>query len=417
MDETKVILENDNMAMYADLKEKLKTDANLRMRCLNRGLEFTQRFITYNDDKIRYYHAYYRLFFSKNLTPYLRPLKSASFSFDKRTKKITTFNTILSTVSTDTIDKINEILGVEWFSNLNNYKNYENISKYKFYNKTILSLVWGKKITNPEDLIKAYSKRILQLKNISWSRVRKFLNRNDHYFFGEFENLKYIDEWVENPNLFIDKITLTDDNVINHLHEYRDYLYQIVALQIKSNVSKWSIKRMLEEHSKLSNILMGLEIDKKDDKLIFSDIYNKYLPENIRCRFINTEKLCFMEGSSMNNCIYTNYWGAISSLRYIAVSIDDRTYGRATLGISCRQGADNNLVFYVDQIRGIRNCACDKELSEIMYKWVDDNQEILREIKEKKIVENLDITKKDSIFANENEIDINLDYELAQAVG
>ena len=247
--------------------------------------------------------------------------------------------------------------------------------------------------------------------------MRKFLNRNDHYFFGEFENLKYIDEWVENPNLFIDKITLTDDNVINHLHEYRDYLYQIVSLQIKSNVAKWSIKRMLEEHSKLSNILMGLEIDKKDDKLIFSDIYNKYLPENIRCRFINTEKLCFMEGSSMNNCIYTNYWGAISSLRYIAVSIDDRTYGRATLGISCRQGADKYLVFYVDQIRGIRNGACDKELSEIMYKWVDDNQEILKEIKEKKITENLDITKKDSIFANENEIDINIDYELAQALG
>ena len=115
--------------------------------------------------------------------------------------------------------------------------------------------------------------------------------------------------------------------------------------------------------------------------------------------------------------IYTNYWGAISSLSYIAVSIDDKTYGRATLGISCRQGSDNNLVFYVDQIRGIRNGECDKELSEIMHKWVDDNQEILREIKEKKIVENLDITKKDSIFANENEIDINLDYELAQAVG
>ena len=384
IDETKVILENDNMTMYADFKEKIKTDANLCMRCLDSKLEFTQRFIAYNDDKIRYYHANYRLFLSKNLTPYLKPFKSVSFSFDKRTKKITTYNMILSTVLTDTIDKINEILGVEWFSNLSEYKNYENVSKCIFYNKTILSLVWGKKITNPEDLIKIYSKRILQLKNISWSRVRNFLNQNNHYFFGEFYNLKYIDEWVENPNLFIDKITLTDDNVIRHLDEYRDYLYQIVALQIKSNVAKWSLKRMLEEHSKLSNILMGLEIDKKDDKLIFSDIYNKYLPENIRCRFINTEKLCFMEGSSMSNCIYTNYWGVISSLRYIAVSIDDKTYGRATLGISFRQGSDNKLVFYVDQIKGIRNSECNEELSKIMYKWVDNNQETLREIKKKK---------------------------------
>ncbi len=413
MDETKIILSGDNMSEYLDFKEKIKTDANLRVRSISRHFEFIQRFIAYDDEKVRYYHAIYNVFLSENFIPYLKTNRVKSFSFNKKTKKIQTYNMPLSSITSDMISVINKILGVEWFTNLKKSENYKNISFNKFYNKTILSLVWGKKITNPEDLIKAYSKKILRLKNISWTRVRKFLNMNDHYFWDEFDNLKYIDKWVINPNLFIDKITSIPTHEMNkHLHDYRDYLYQITALQIRSNVAKWSLKRMLEEHSKLSNVLMGLEIDKKDNKLIFSDIYNRYLPKNIRCRFINNEKLCFMEGTKMKNCIYTNYWDVISNLRYIAVSIDDKVYGRATLGISYRQGSDNNLVFYVDQIRGFMNRECDKELANIMHDWVSNNQELLKKIKE-----NLDIIEKNSIFANENNIDINLEYELAQAVG
>ena len=413
MDEIKIILSGDNMSEYSDFKEKIKIDANLRVRSISRRFEFIQRFIAYDDEKVRYYHAIYDVFLSENFIPYLKAQRVKSFSFNKKTKKIQTYNMPLSNITSDMISVINKILGVEWFTNLKKSENYKNISFNKFYNKTILSLVWGKKITNPEDLIKAYSKKILRLKNISWTRVRKFLNMNDHYFWDEFDNLKYIDKWVINPNLFIDKITSIPTHEMNkHLHDYRDYLYQITALQIRSNVAKWSLKRMLEEHSKLSNVLMGLEIDKKDNKLIFSDIYNRYLPKNIRCRFINNEKLCFMEGTKMKNCIYTNYWDIISNLRYIAVSIDDKVYGRATLGISYRQGSDNNLVFYVDQIRGFMNRECDKELANIMHDWVSNNQELLKKIKE-----NLDITEKNSIFANENNIDINPEYELSQAVG
>lgn len=406
MDEVKITLQGDTMAQYEELKESLKNDPIARIKCLNNGFSFVQKFIAYNDEKVRYYSATYRLYFSKSLNPYLRAINSSSFSFNKQTKKITSTNVSLSNISFRTIEIINQLLDTEWFSNIRKSENYNKIPIHIFCNKTILEHIWGKKVTNPEDLIKIYSKRILQLKNITWSRVRKSLN-TDFYFFREFFLLKIIDEYVDNPNLLIDKITsFNSDDEFTHLNDYRDYFYQIASLKIKSNVSKWSIRRLLEEHDKLSMQLMELEINQKDDKLIFNDIYNKYLPKNIRCRFINTERLCFSEGKSMSNCIYTNYWNSIRNLTYFAVSIDDNIYGRATLGITYRKTRDNELVFYVDQIRGPHNENCSEDLSKIMNEWVSNNQDVLIELKEKNSEENLVFTEKNDIFALENQFDL-----------
>lgn len=402
--EQKIILPNDTMSQYVALKEKLKNDPNARLRILECGHEFVQAFIAYNDEKIRYYYAIYRIYFSRNMMPYLKAVKSMSFSFCRKTRKITTINLCLQNISDKIIDIINNLLKVEWFSNINKCKNYEHIPRSLFYGKLMLSLIWGKKITNPEDLIKNYSSRVLQLKNITWTRVRNFFNERRYFFFKENRNLILIDKWVENPNLFIDKILAFDKSDFTHLDEYRDYLHQIAALQIQSNVAKWSINRMLNEHNKLSTVLMGVEIDNKDNKPIFSDEYNSYLPKDIRCRFINTEKLCFFEGSSMNNCIYTNYWLLISTLRYYAISIDDKKYGRATLGISHRRSLNGELIFEVDQIRGIRNGPCNEELVQIMNQWVQANQKLFKQIQENNLNKNLELSEKNSTFVTRNEL-------------
>lgn len=410
MAETKIVMGGDTMSQYVTFKETLNNNATTRLKCLNHTYpsRYVQCFIAYDDNKIRYYHARYAVYFSKNLVPYLKMVESSSFSFDKQAKKMTTNNITLANAPSEIIDTINELLGVEWFSTFTKGANYCNISKNNFYNKTILSLVWGKKITNPEDLIKIYTKRILQVKNITWTRIRKLLNKGYHPLIGDKRLLRAVDEWVNDPNLFIDKVVSLDRNEAEYLSDYLVYVKQIAALQIKSNVAKWSLKRMLNEHNKLSNVLMELEIDEKDDEPIFSDVYNTYLPKNIRCRFINTEKLCFIEGSSMHNCIYTNYWGAIGSLNYLAISIDDKVYGRATLGIrynrviNRRNPKIKKRAFYIDQIRGIRNTKCNEDLENIMREWVDNNQDLLNKI----FVEKLDITKKDDIFADVNEFDL-----------
>ena len=375
MEEIKVYSKNSNIDKYEEYKKTIEKNPTKLLKALSYPEEFRQQFIAYNDNYIRYYDGKYKVLFGKNLTPFLKPIKTSSFCFNKKTKKLYSVNITFCTIP-EVITNINKILNIDWFNSLNNYSTYNSISKTVFYRKSILERIWSRRITNPEDLIKFYTKYILKLKNISWKSIRLLLNKLPS--FSHWYLLNSIDSYVNNPNLFINKLvnTLSLENY-QYSTEYTDYLYQIAVLKIKSNIAYWSLNRFLEEHNKLSNKLLELEISDKKDLLIFSSIYNSYLPSNIKCNFINTEKLCFLESKEMNHCIYSNYWNHIYTKNYIAISIKDKE--RATVGIRYVKD-DNNLVFYLDQIRGRNNIQCSEYLRNTMNDWILNNQTVLRAI-------------------------------------
>lgn len=398
----KIILEGDTMESYSKLKEEIITNPNVGIKYFHHGGEFVQEFIVDSDDEIRYYHASYNICFTSKFKPYLIQKNSQSFSFNKKTKKLKSVNcNFLHLV--EIIKKINIILNVEWFNNFNLSPTYNSIELYVFYKKIIIEKVWGKVITNPEDLIKFYMKYCLHIKNISWKKIREFLKKSNGIYFENYI-LKYIDELVINPNNFIDKLIYISKNNREYLNDYREYIIQIAALQIKSNVGKWSLQRFLDEHNKTSLLLMDKDIQNKSNEPIFSNDFNLKLPQNINCRFINDEQLCFKESSVMHNCIYVNYWNRIKQLEYFAISVDDKKYGRATVGISYRKDSNSQLIFYVDQIRGKRNSKSDDELINIINEWIDDNQNIFHEILEKYKKKNLDNTNKVITFVEDNDL-------------
>lgn len=376
MKEIKILL-GDNMQEYQKLKEDIADNPLLRLKYMVEGKYFHQEFIVNNDNEIRYYRADYNLTFSSSVVPYLKKIRSGSFSFNKITNKVQ-FVRLDSHEMKKAIKKVNEFLGTEWFSNYTNYGNYRGIQESLFYTKTILEKVWGKKITNPEDLIKFYSKNNLQLKNISWKNLRDFLNKYcSGYVVQQLPFIRLADIWVNNPDLFISKINILKTTNPTKVGDYRDYVYQIASLKIKSNVALWSDKRFDEEHTKLSLKLMELELNNKDATLIFSDLFNSYLPKELNCKFINNEQDCFKEGKLMHNCIYTNYWNRIKSLKYFAISIDDKVYGRATAGIYLSR---TNKSFEIEQIKGKRNTVCSTELYNLISKWLAENQDLFKQI-------------------------------------
>lgn len=382
--EEKILLD-DNMSQYEEFKREYSKRPSKWLKYMQSGVEYKQEFIINNDTCVRYYKAIYSLKFSFNGTPFLTKKNCHCLKFDKKSNKLSLFNFDGIKNYPRLISFINQVLKVEWFDKMFTSESYSGINKQIFFNKTILEKIWSKKITNPKDLLIFYCKRMLSVKNISWNIIRQWLQLGgQHYMINRTRLIKIIDTWVNNPNLFITKIVTLEKNgeLTNmFLEDVNDYLFQLIATQTHSNIAYWSMKRFTEEHSKLTAKIMEDELAEKNKELLYSDEYNQYLPKNINCSFINSEYKCFQEGNFMHHCLYTNYWGNIKALRYIAISVNDEYYGRATVGIWFNLSKQD---FRLDQIRGIRNSQCNNELIEIMKKWINDNQEILLEMTKNK---------------------------------
>lgn len=377
MEEKKIYYE-DNMAEYKSLKERIDTDPTLKMKCIKASKLFKQEFIADSDEKIRYYRATYTMYFSTNFKPYLKKNSDCYVSFNKKTKKLTVVRTSLYGLS-KVVRDISELLRMEWFNQFHLEESYKGFPVHMMYSESILEKVWSGEITNPEELVKAYMANI-KIKNISWSRTKKFIQFYPHIYIGSLSTILHIiDSFVINPDLFIDKVTHIS-KPFQGFSDYWDYLTQIAALGIKSNVAYWSEKRFIEEHNKLSMRLMEFELKDKDNTPLFSSSFNKRLPKEINCKFINNELDCFAEGQFMHNCIYTNYWEHIKTLKYFAISINDKVFGRALVGITAFNDGVG-VKYILEQIKGPRNTPCSKDLEKIISKWIYDNQEVFNEIR------------------------------------
>ena len=87
----------------------------------------------------------------------------------------------------------------------------------------------------------------------------------------------------------------------------------------------WSAKRINLEHLRQIRLLKQQEISEKSNEPIYEHTIG-----SDTIKQLNTEIDVYMEGMSMNHCLYTYYYNRIASKKYIAfhmTSPEDCTFG------------------------------------------------------------------------------------------
>ena len=112
---------------------------------------------------------------------------------------------------------------------------------------------------------------------------------------------------------------------------FYDMLNEAMALNVKVN-PRWSLKRMKEEHKKMTEELMRKDLEGKEQM----NIYGESPKFDYPCKLLSTEREVFMEGSIMHHCIYTCYWQRIKGHEYFAFAFDAPE--RFTLGLKLTDG-------------------------------------------------------------------------------
>ena len=108
-----------------------------------------------------------------------------------------------------------------------------------------------------------------------------------------------------------------------------DMIRQALILDKKIDF-KWSPRRLEEEHRNWTREIMKIEADSIPDcKVNHYDMIRHLLPPYFEP--LETQKRVFEEGSTMQHCVYTNYWKNIAEGTYMAFHVElngeKATYG------------------------------------------------------------------------------------------
>lgn len=225
-----------------------------------------------------------------------------------------------------------------------------------YITKSILEKMLTGKITNNLDLVKAYV-RVMKLKCsykflysviINTSNSKPYILRLMSVAKDQDHLLKYL-------------MTSANDDTFNPV--IYDIVKQAMILDKKIDFN-WSIKRMEEEHNKWTNELMDIEIKNMEDETAINTIpYLEFKYPGFK--LLTTKKEVYIEGKTMNHCVYTNYWSEILNGRYLVYHISHNNE-EATLGLSIQK---DKIVF--NQCTSKRNSSISEELRDICYKFLD----------------------------------------------
>lgn len=141
---------------------------------------------------------------------------------------------------------------------------------------------------------------------------------------------------------------------------FYDMLKEAMALNVKIN-PKWSLKRMKEEHKKMTEELMKKDLESKEQVNLYGESPHFDYP----CKLLSTESEVFMEGFEMHHCVYTCYWNRIKEHEYLTFAF--YTPERFTLGLNLKDGEwvyDQAYLKYDKQISEESKALVDKFLGD-----------------------------------------------------
>lgn len=238
----------------------------------------------------------------------------------------------------------------------------------KFFWKQVLS----GKITNPEQLAKAYSRKYFQ-NAYTYKTLKSFFdlcpNRVslwDFYYYtvNPEENLKVV---VGKPYL---------EPLETDIIQYAKILNEKVDL-------RWSARRLREEHQRQIETVNASRADEFSDE----NIATPYKQDGLS--LILNEKECFLEGNSMHNCIHSCYWKQVTQGSYLLVKGD-------VLGQHINLGMNifkDNITF--NQVHTIYNGTVSTAVETFCKEWIRLRSlwllEVSREIKKNQKERRLDV--------------------------
>lgn len=220
-----------------------------------------------------------------------------------------------------------------------------------YITKGILEKLFKGKITNSRDILKEYAKsvRLKASTELLYQAVNKGLKKIDFYRYGSM---------AENVDNFL-QYYVEVKRVNPH---YDDLMNQFSILEKKINF-RWSEKRVMQEHTEATKALMEYEVGVLSDKKI--EYKGLIIPKEFE--ILDNQKRTFIEGKTMNHCVYTNYWKRIEKGEYVAlhVKLNDED---ATLGLLVDK--DKKLKF--NQLYSYRNSQVSEDMKKLCTNWVEN---------------------------------------------
>jgi hypothetical protein len=247
-----------------------------------------------DDDVLIFSHTNYVLAMGTKLYPRQKGRKG--FTLDKKAKKLKVWpGTLLKDLS---IDLLLKDLRKEWVVS-EGFVEGLNKGLVPWITPSLLRDILLDKITNPSDLCKKIIST-LRLKGLSPEKLRKAIKGGNYFRHMLLEC----------------KDAVVDINDILDVKDYnstmQDTIMQAKALGVKIDL-KWSRKRLNEEHTAMTRLIMAEELNSIEDESIDLSEILPFVPPGYE--LLTSRKRVFEEGMMMSHCIYTNYWERIKNKR------------------------------------------------------------------------------------------------------
>lgn len=224
------------------------------------------------------------------------------------------------------------------------------------------------KITNPEMLVRDFFKRTYHLTNIDW-RIYAAGYPRLMKCFGSLSNV--LDTAGRGGLDYLMGQYAKDKVEFEHERLMFDTVHECLYLDRGFN-PKWSFKRLVSEHSKMSLAILDLEADSVPDE----HFYEKEMPvrrRGLAGKVISCVKDLYREGKEMSHCIYRCYNDIIAKGEYLALSITAPE--RCTVGIRVYKEKVE-----VEQIHSYHNAAVTDKTDTLVREWVGDHSEAIMDL-------------------------------------
>lgn len=238
------------------------------------------------------------------------------------------------------------------------------IQRVYFIKPSILRAILTKRIFSEETLYRGIASKCFGIKGIDWHLIKNLL-------LSGYINIFDLKCFTRNLEDSI-KVILQNRSDIGI---YRDLLDCAVKLNEIVDFT-WSAKRINSEHLRQIRLLKQQEISEKSNEPIYEHTIG-----SDTIKQLNTEIDVYMEGMSMNHCLYTCYYNRIASKKYIAFHMTSPE--DCTFSLTKPMGND----IYLDQIFLSHDRAVQLETRKVAEQFLQQHKdELLQMFGEKSLI-------------------------------
>ena len=262
------------------------------------------------------------------------------------------------------LDSILSLFDITWTRDLKH-----GLKKYIIKSCIFKAVITGR-VYSEETLVKRIASQIYRIRNVEWRVLKDYLCQEIQHKFSLYD----LNAFTRDLNTSLKIITqIYADRADNNemywrIETIKDTLKNAVILGRVIDL-KWSVKRMNQEHVKMTREIGLLDMKAKSEQPIHDEIV-----EADGIRMLNSEKEIFMEGMTMSHCIYTNYFRSIVRGQYLAFHM---SYPEdCTIGVRC----DKDGKPFLDQAYRFRNARCEDSTYDLIRSFIENKSDEIKRL-------------------------------------